>query len=135
MLLIFKNDVKFNRGGSCMIILLTSLMNKHGKSIVIAGIKSDSTDVKSNLLMRLLCFTWLLCLSNASALKVNRRSRRYLCFLFSRIRYLDTSDWITLHSLISTLESLYFTKKTFHNREFCSYWLTEYPINEIAYIP
>lgn len=43
--LYFKNDVKFNRGGSCMSILLTSLMNKHGKSIVIAGIKSDSTDV------------------------------------------------------------------------------------------
>lgn len=43
--LYFKNDMKFNRGGSCMSILLTSLLNKHGKSIVIAGIKSDSTDV------------------------------------------------------------------------------------------
>lgn len=43
--LYFKNDVKFNRGGSCMSILLISLMNKYGKLIVIVGIKLDFIDV------------------------------------------------------------------------------------------
>lgn len=43
--LYFKNDVKFNRGGSCMSILLISLMKKYGKLIVIVGIKLDFIDV------------------------------------------------------------------------------------------